>query len=114
MVNEAAKMFTVRIGKLELSKGHIPPTSIDPQKAFHFKKVLFYSNDILFVENQNGVNGRVLTAEEAYKNMPHTAAKIKRGQAVRFVFMGILGFSTIVMLVLLFKQTKKTKQNNES
>jgi hypothetical protein len=111
---DVGKIFTVRIKKLELAAQHIPLSDLDPQKAFNFKRVVFYSNDILYWKGQDQVGGpqRVLTAEEAYKNMPHSISEAKHGQIARVVVIGILGFSTVGMVVLLLKQNKK-KENNE-
>jgi hypothetical protein len=112
---DVGKIFTVGIRKLELTQGHISLAELDPQIAFHFKRVVFYSNDVMYWKGQDQVGGpqRVLTAEEAAKSIPHTVSETKQGKAARIVVIGFLIFSAIGMMVLLFKQNKKGKNNEK-
>lgn len=102
---EVGKMFSVRIKKLGLSTRHIPLSELDPQKAFNFARVVFYSNNVLYWKGHNQARGpqRVLSAEEAAKILPTNIADTKEGMALRIAVLAFLVFSGIGMVALMLK-----------
>jgi hypothetical protein len=106
---DVGKIFTVRIRQFHLTPSHIPLADLDPQKLFHFDRVVFYSNNVMYWSGngQSGGPQHVLTAEEAAKSIPHTAVRPGITKAVRIIVVAFLVCSSIGMLALLVTQNKQ-------